>query len=213
MDVRCFAGHFLLFNSNKASRSVLESDIDFALKPHLRWKIRWNQDWLVRRRWRVKLEASIALLQTSLFVLFETWIAIHKFKIDSFYVLHGFKNILFVLTFFNFGQSSLQVFSVSLPCVLVVIDEFFSSNLSLNFTLTFSCYTLFLHFLWVYLCIPGPQLNMLFLPFVLVCELDFLGHHRLHPHAHNTKLEVVSCILPQTTDRRVVIICPTGQRT
>ena len=48
-----------------------------------------------------------------------------------------------------------------------------------------------------------------FLPFALVCELDFLGHHRLHPHAHNTKLEVVSCILSQTTDRRVVISCPT----
>ena len=116
----------------------------------------------MRRHWRVKLEASIALLQTSLFVLFETWIAIHKFKTDSFYVLHGFKNILFVLTFFNFGQSSLQVFSVSPPCFLVVIDEIFSSNLSINFTLSLTCYTLLLHFLWVYLCIPGPQLNMLF---------------------------------------------------
>ena len=104
MDVWRSAGHFLLFDSNKASRSVLGSDIDFALKPHLRWKIRWNQDWPQRRRWRVKLEASIAFLQTSLFVLFETWIAIHKFKTDSISVLHGLKNILFGFDFLQFLQ-------------------------------------------------------------------------------------------------------------
>ena len=115
MDVWCSAGHFVHFNSNKASRSVLESDIDFALKPHLRWKIRWNQDWPKRRRWRVKLEASIAFLQTSLFVLFETWIAIYKFKIDSFSVLF-WKVFLFWLSsisarvsfkFFVFSFSSM----------------------------------------------------------------------------------------------------------
>ena len=96
------------------------------------------------------------------------------------------------------------LFSVSPPCFLVVIDNFFFSNL---------CHSpVILYFYTSYECISVFQdlnSNCFFLPFALVCELDFLGHHRLHPHAHNTKLEVVSCILSQTTDRRIVISCPT----
>ena len=148
MDVWCSAGHFVHFNSNKASRSVLESDIDFALKPHLRWKIRWNQDWRVRRRWRVKLEASIAFLQTSLFVLFETWIAIHKFKTDSISVLHGLKNILFGFDFLQFLQECPSSF-FSFSSMLFGCNWWnFFWNLSMDFTLSFFCYTLLLHFLY-----------------------------------------------------------------